>query len=69
MPECYQQFDLRAEGHYPISNKLPDFGGWCRFDPELHAEGAFNVADLLILMDIWPPGVLPMFQQIAPATR
>ncbi|WP_303275492.1 thioesterase family protein [Acinetobacter soli] len=69
MPECYQQFDLRwAEGHYPISNKLPDFGGWCRFDPELHGERAFNVADLLILMDIWPPGVLPMFQQIAPAS-
>lgn len=69
MPECYQQFDLRwAEGHYPMTKQSPDFGGWCRYDIQKHSPRTFNVADLLILMDIWPPGVLPMFHTIAPAS-
>jgi acyl-CoA thioesterase len=27
-----------------------------------------TVADLMVSMDIWPPGVLPMFKSMAPAS-
>ncbi len=27
-----------------------------------------TLSDLIVLMDIWPPGVLPMFKQVAPAS-
>ena len=27
-----------------------------------------NLSDLVTLMDVWPPGVLPMFRQPAPAS-
>ena len=70
MPECYQQFEVRwAEVNLPCTGSdHPDFGGWCRFDSERHANRKFEVADLMAIFDIWPPGVLPMFKQIAPAS-
>lgn len=70
MPQCFQQFELCwAEGAYPMSSsKTPDFGGWCRFVPDLHRNRQLQLADLFGLMDIWPPGVLPMFKLPAPAS-
>lgn len=70
MPQCYRQFDVSwAEGQYPCTaSTQPDFGGWFRFNPEQHENRAFTVADLVILLDIWPPGVLPMFKTLAPAS-
>ncbi len=57
-----------AEGNYPVTgSKHPDFGGWSRFSPEQHANRQMTLSDLIVLMDIWPPGVLPMFKQVAPA--
>jgi acyl-CoA thioesterase len=49
-------------------SKVPDFGGWCRFIPQLHPNREMKLADLFGLMDVWPPGVLPMFKTPAPAS-
>ncbi len=70
MPECYQHFELKwAEGKYPIaSSATPDFGGWSRIRPIEQEQRALNLADFVTLMDIWPPGVLSMFKQPAPAS-
>ncbi|WP_445116753.1 thioesterase family protein [Acinetobacter sp. WZC-1] len=69
-PQCFQQFELAwAEGNYPCTaSKMPDFGGWFRFDPTLHESRDMSVADLMALMDVWPPGVLPMLKIPAPAS-
>lgn len=69
-PECFRQFEIAwAEGHAPFTaSTRPDFAGWFRFDPQLHANREMSAADLLTLADIWPPGVLPMFAQLAPAS-
>ena len=70
MPQCYQQFDVCwAEGNYPCTASAnPDFGGWFRFNPAQHENDELTVAELMTLLDIWPPGVLPMFQTLAPAS-
>jgi len=70
MPQCYQQFDVCwAEGNYPCTaSAKPDFGGWFRFNPVQHENDELTVAELMTLLDIWPPGVLPMFQTLAPAS-
>lgn len=70
MPQCLQQFELCwAEGSYPMAgSKLPDFGGWSRFAPHRHDNREMQLADLFALMDVWPPGVLPMFKTPAPAS-
>ena len=70
MPQCLQQFELCwAEGSYPMAgSKLPDFGGWSRFSADLHTNRDMKLADLFALMDVWPPGVLPMFKTPAPAS-
>ncbi|MDV2469576.1 thioesterase family protein [Acinetobacter chinensis] len=70
MPQCYEQFDVGwAEGRFPCTgSEKPDFGGWFRFNPEKHENRVFTEADLLALMDIWPPGVLPMFKTLSPAS-
>ncbi|QNH50974.1 thioesterase family protein [Acinetobacter venetianus] len=70
MPECLQQFELCwAEGSYPMAgSKVPDFGGWSRFSPQQHSNREMYLADLFALMDVWPPGVLPMFKTPAPAS-
>ena len=69
-PECFQQMDLVwAEGQYPFSaSHKPDFAGWMRFNPKKHANRAMTIADLMVAFDMWPPGVLPMFSQLAPAS-
>lgn len=69
-PECFQQFDIAwVAGAAPFSGSTqPDFCGWFRFDPKSNAQRAMSAADLLILADIWPPGVLPMFDKMAPAS-
>ena len=70
MPECYQQFQLAWEnGQYPCTaSKTPDFGGYCRIDPKQHPAQPMTAAHLMTLVDIWPPGVLPMFRRVAPAS-
>ncbi|MCK4103061.1 MULTISPECIES: acyl-CoA thioesterase [Acinetobacter] len=70
LPPCYQQFELCwAEGQLPCSgSKTPDFGGWFRFKPEFHDNSELELAHLLTLMDIWPPAVIPLFKQVAPAS-
>ncbi len=69
-PECVKNFQLAwTDGHYPMSgSQTPDFKGCCRFDPDLHADREMQLADLVTLMDVWPPGVLPMFRKPAPAS-
>ncbi|TCM71040.1 acyl-CoA thioesterase [Acinetobacter calcoaceticus] len=69
-PECFHQFQLAwAEGAFPFSgSQTPDFGGWFRFNPALHSNHQMSLAELLILADIWPPAVLPMFKLPAPAS-
>ncbi len=69
-PQCFQQMDLVwVEGQYPCTaSKKPDFSGWMRFNPEQHENRCMTVADLLVSMDMWPPGVLPMYRNMAPAS-
>lgn len=70
LPECYHHFQLAwADVNLPCSaSTRPDFGGWFRFHPEKHSNRKFQLADLMALFDIWPPGVLPMFKKRAPAS-
>ncbi|MGE8542325.1 thioesterase family protein [Acinetobacter sp. ANC 3813] len=69
-PECFKQMQMAwAEGQYPCTGSaVPDFGGWFRFDPVLHENREMNAADLMAAFDMWPPGVLPMFKTMAPAS-
>lgn len=69
-PQCVQNFHLAwAEGNYPVTaSTTPDFAGLCCFDTEVHPNREMQIADLVMLIDIWPPGVLPMFKQLAPAS-
>ena len=69
-PQCFQQMDLVwVEGQYPCTaSPKPDFSGWMRFNPEKHENRQMNVADLLVSMDMWPPGVSPMYRNMAPAS-
>ncbi|MEQ1449138.1 thioesterase family protein [Acinetobacter lwoffii] len=70
MPDCYNHFEIAwADVNLPCSGSpRPDFSGWCRFHPEKHRNREFLVADLMAIFDIWPPGVLPMFKKMAPAS-
>ena len=69
-PECFKQLDMVwVTGQYPCTaSPKPDFSGWYRFNPDLHENRDMTVADLMVSMDIWPPGVLPMFKSMAPAS-
>jgi len=69
-PECFGQMDLVwVDGQYPCTaSKKPDFSGWMRFNPALHENRTMTVADLMVAFDMWPPGVLPMFDRMAPAS-
>lgn len=70
LPECFDQFELVwAELNLPCTgSRHPDFGGWCRFNPDYHNNRPMTVADLMVMFDIWPPGVMPLFKGIAPAS-
>ncbi|WP_180036146.1 MULTISPECIES: thioesterase family protein [unclassified Acinetobacter] len=69
-PQCFQQMDLVwVDGQYPCTaSQKPDFSGWMRFNPERHDNRKMTVADLMVSMDMWPPGVLPMYKTMAPAS-
>lgn len=70
MPECYNNFEVVwSDLNLPCTgSNHPDFGGWCRFNVEKQTNRSFETADLMAIFDIWPPGVLPMFKQLAPAS-
>lgn len=69
-PECFKQMQMAwAEGQYPCSaSPEPDFGGYFRFAPDLHQNRVMTIADLMVAFDMWPPGVLPMYRTMAPAS-
>ncbi|OTG63271.1 acyl-CoA thioesterase [Acinetobacter sp. ANC 3903] len=69
-PECFDQMDLVwVDGQYPCTGSVkPDFSGWMRFNPDLHENREMTIADLMVAFDMWPPGVLPMFSSMAPAS-
>ena len=66
-PEFIQHYDFRwAHGGLPFSRSArADIGGWVR---ELGARDSVDYADLLALVDSWPPAVLPMLTMPAPAS-
>lgn len=66
-PEFTQHFDFRwGHGGFPFSGAdLPEMGGWMRLkDPR----EAFDYADLFLLIDAWPPAVLPLLKGPAPGS-
>lgn len=67
VPEFTRHFDYRiAAGGMPFSgSREPKLGGWVRFR---EATGPVSTSHLLALIDAWPPAVLPMLQQLAPAS-
>ena len=71
VPEFTQHFDYRiAEGDLPFTGSSNNkFGGWVRFRQPDDASGAqVTISHLLALIDAWPPAVLPMLKQPAPAS-
>ena len=66
-PEFIQHYDFRwAHGGLPFSgSERADIGGWVR---ERGARAQVDIADLLALVDSWPPAVLPMLKQPAPGS-
>ncbi|MEC7118908.1 MAG: thioesterase family protein [Pseudomonadota bacterium] len=68
MPEFFQHLDIRwAKGKPPfVGATRPDFAGWMRYQDQSLPE--FGLAHVFGLIDAWPPAVLPMFKQPAPAS-
>lgn len=66
-PEFIQHYDFRwAHGGVPFSGAAQaDIGGWVR---EHGARDQLDIADLLGLVDSWPPAVLPMLKTPAPGS-
>ena len=66
-PEFLQHYEMRwAHGGFPFTRaEKGDIGGWVR---ELGARDSVDYADLLALVDTWPPSVLPMLRAPAPAS-
>lgn len=66
-PEFTQHFDFRwGHGSFPFSGAdLPEMGGWMRLKD---ARTEFDYADLFLLIDAWPPAVLPMVKGVAPGS-
>src|SRR5690554_4557328 len=67
LPEFAHQFDYSVTvGGLPFSNtQSRKFGGWVRFCTE---DAPIDVGLFLGLVDAWPPAVLPMLNQPAPAS-
>lgn len=66
-PEFARHFDYRiAQGGLPYSG-IGDtrFGGWVRFR---NCDEQITVSHLLALIDAWPPAVLQMLKELAPAS-
>lgn len=68
-PEFFQHFDVVwSEGKMPFTGaKQPDFGGWMRFKSSENI-AQVTLPHLMVLGDTWPPAVLPMFNQLSPAS-
>lgn len=69
VPEFTRHFDYRiAAGDMPFSGSPePRLGGWVRFSGDAPQAPA-SVSHLLALIDAWPPALLPMLKQPAPAS-
>jgi acyl-CoA thioesterase len=67
VPEFTQHFDYRiAAGNLPFTDSTDaQLGGWVRFK---NASGQVSISHLLALIDAWPPAVLSMLKQPAPAS-
>ncbi|AYC32662.1 thioesterase family protein [Pseudomonas cavernae] len=68
-PEFTQHLAMRwAVGGMPFTNTPKrQMGGWVRFRTETEARPV-DEADLLALVDAWPPAVLPHLRQKAPGS-
>jgi acyl-CoA thioesterase len=66
-PTFTRHYDFRwAHGGLPFSgSEKADIGGWIR---ENNGRDSVDTADLLGLVDSWPPAVLPVLRQPAPAS-
>jgi acyl-CoA thioesterase len=66
-PAFTRHYDFRwAHGGLPFSGaERADIGGWVR---EVAARERLDIADLLGIVDSWPPAVLPVLHQPAPAS-
>ncbi|MCD6061566.1 MAG: tesB-like acyl-CoA thioesterase [Moraxellaceae bacterium] len=66
-PDFIQHFDLRwAHGDLPFTHSpLAELGGWMRMKA---ARGALDYADLFLLIDAWPPALLPIVNGPAPGS-
>lgn len=69
MPEFIQHIDMRqAGGNLPYTGQSkPDFSGYMRFG-DAWQDDEFSLAHLITLADTWPPSILPMLKQPAPAS-
>jgi acyl-CoA thioesterase len=67
MPEFFQHVDLcPQQGAMPFSSaESSHLGGWMRFK---HTPTAITEAHVIALTDAWPPTLLQMFKQPAPAS-
>ncbi|WP_237055202.1 acyl-CoA thioesterase [Microbulbifer sediminum] len=70
VPEFTQKFDYRiSAGDMPFSGSASNrFGGWVRFRGEEATNQKVDIGHLLALIDAWPPAILPMLKQPAPAS-
>lgn len=66
-PEFTQHIDFRwGHGGFPFSaSDLPELGGWMRLK---EARGDIDFIDLFMLVDAWPPALLPMVKGVAPGS-
>jgi acyl-CoA thioesterase len=66
-PEFTQHIDFRyAHGDFPFSGSaLPELGGWMRLK---ESRGPVDILDLFMLVDAWPPALLPMVKGVAPGS-
>ena len=66
-PAFLEHFDLRfCIGGFPFSgSRQRSMGGWMRFR---QPPKALTPSHLIALIDTWPPAVLPMLEQPAPAS-
>lgn len=67
VPEFTQNIDFRwAHGDLPFTGSaLPEIGGWMRLK---ESRGSLDMLDLFMLVDAWPPTVLPMTRGPAPGS-
>ncbi|MDQ8038431.1 MAG: thioesterase family protein [Pedobacter sp.] len=66
-PEFTQHFDFRwGHGDFPFTGSaLPELGGWMRLK---EGRAGVDMLDLFMLVDAWPPAILPMVKGVAPGS-